>query len=127
MKSAWWGKSTGRHASSETKEDCMAMDNPSRISHLIGETVLDIDGDKVGKVTEIAFRPDTEVPEWLVVKTSLFGRWRLVPLGAAEELGDTLRVPYGRDTVLQAPVPEIPVTLAPSERDALLEHYAHAA
>ena len=105
----------------------MAMDNPSRISHLIGETVLDVDGDKVGKVTEIAFRPDTEVPEWLVVKTSLFGRWRLVPLGGAEELGDTLRVPYARDTVLHAPVPEIPVTLAPSERDALLDHYAHAA
>jgi sporulation protein YlmC with PRC-barrel domain len=104
----------------------MHADDLDGTRHLIGETVFDAQGDRVGKVSEIAFRPDTFDPEWLVVKTSLFGRKRLVPFAAAEEQGDRVRVPFGRDMVLDAPVPEIPMTLARSERDALLKYYQAA-
>jgi sporulation protein YlmC with PRC-barrel domain len=98
-----------------------------RIVHFVGEPVVDQEGHRIGKVTQVTYEPNTMTPEWLVVKTSVFGRLRLVPLDAAEDQGDTIRVPFPKDTVINAPVPEIPGTLATSERMALLSHYRQVA
>jgi sporulation protein YlmC with PRC-barrel domain len=99
----------------------------SETSKLVGESVVDPAGHRVGTVAEVAFEPNTLAPEWLVVKTSIFGRRRLVPLDTAHDQGDSIRVPYSKETVLDAPVPEIPGSLATSERAALFAYYAHAA
>jgi hypothetical protein len=95
--------------------------------HLVGDTMVDDEGHRVGKVTDVVSRPDTLEAEWLVVKTSRLGRSRLVPLAGAFEDGHTAHIAYSRDEVLSAPVPEIPTALAPSERRALLAHYHLAA
>jgi hypothetical protein len=94
---------------------------------VIGDVMVDDDGRRVGKVVGMASRPDTLEPEWLVVQTSLFGRKRLVPFMAAVEDGRTLHVRFSKDAILGAPQPDVPTSLAASERQALLEHYAHAA
>jgi sporulation protein YlmC with PRC-barrel domain len=99
----------------------------SEAPHMIGDTMVDDAGHKVGKVTDVVSRPDTLEAEWLVVKTSLFGRPRLVPLAAAVEDGHTARITFSKDEVLSAPIPEVPTSLAVFERQALLEHYHIAA
>jgi hypothetical protein len=95
--------------------------------NLVGDVMVDDAGHKVGKVTDVVSRPDTLEAEWLVVKTSLFGRPRLVPLVAAFEEGHTAHIAFSRDEVMSAPVPEIATSLAVFERQALLEHYHLAA
>jgi sporulation protein YlmC with PRC-barrel domain len=90
---------------------------------LVGDTMVDDEGRKVGKVTDVVSRPDTLEAEWLVVKTSLFGRPRLVPMAKATEEGDIAHIAASRDDVLSAPVPEVPTSLAVFEREALMEHY----
>jgi sporulation protein YlmC with PRC-barrel domain len=99
----------------------------SQTARLLGEPVVDRKGERIGTVAEVAFEPNTLAPEWLVVKTSIFGRRRLVPIESAQSEGDTIRVPYSKETVLDAPVPEIPGSLATRERTELLAYYQHAA
>src|ERR1700710_3099859 len=99
----------------------------SETPSLVGDTMVDDEGQKVGKVTDVVSRPDTLEAEWLVVKTSLFGRQRLVPLSATFEEGHTAHIAFSKDEVLSAPVPEVPTSLAVFERQALLEHYHRAA
>jgi hypothetical protein len=104
----------------------MHSDN-SGFPTVIGDVMVDDDGRRVGKVVGMASRPDTLEPEWLVVRTSLFGRRRLVPVASAVQDGQTLHVLFSKEAILGAPQPEVPTSLAASERRALLEHYAHAA
>jgi len=105
----------------------MALGDEEHVSELVGEVVIDLAGNRVGTVTQVSYQPDTLEPEWLVVKTSRFGRERLIPLGAADEHGDVIRIAFAKEVVLAAPIPEMPVSLAPREREALLEHYRHVA
>jgi sporulation protein YlmC with PRC-barrel domain len=98
-----------------------------KLTHARGERVVDLDGRRIGKVTNIAFEPNTYRADWLVVKTSMFGRPRLVPVATAVEEGHEIRVPFLKATVLNAPVPTIPLTPAMSECTALEEHYRRAA
>jgi sporulation protein YlmC with PRC-barrel domain len=99
----------------------------SETPNLVGDTMVDDEGQKVGKVTDVVSRPDTLEAEWVVVKTSFFGRQRLVPLSATFEEGHTAHITFSRDEVLSAPVPEVSTSLAVFERKALLEHYHMAA
>jgi hypothetical protein len=100
----------------------------SHVLHMVGETVVDKDNRRIGTVDVIAAAEDSlPVPEWLVVKTSLFGRRRLVPIVSVREEERTLHVPFAREAVMMAPVPHIPETLHHSEREALARHYAQAA
>jgi sporulation protein YlmC with PRC-barrel domain len=92
-------------------------------AHLVGDTMVDDEGHRVGKVTDVVSRPDTLEAEWLVVKTSLFGRPRLVPLASAVEDGQIAHITYSKDDVLSAPIPEVPTSLAAHERQVLLAHY----
>jgi hypothetical protein len=105
----------------------MDMDHEEHVSQLVGDVVIDAVGNRVGKVTQVSYQPDTLEPEWLVVKTSRFGRERLVPIGGVDEQGDVVRVAFAKEVVLGAPVPEMPVSLAPREREALIEHYRRVA
>ncbi len=94
---------------------------------LVGDTLVDDEGRRVGRVIDVVSRPDTLEAEWLVVKTSMFGRRRLVPMAATTETGHTAHIGFSRQEVLSAPVPEIPTSLAVFERQALMEHYHLAA
>jgi hypothetical protein len=99
----------------------------SGLSSVVGDTVVDKDGHRLGKVIAVASRPDTLQAEWFVVKTSLFGRQRLVPLACTTDEFDTLHISFSKGAVLSAPVPAVTTSLTVSERRALLEHYGLAA
>jgi hypothetical protein len=95
--------------------------------HLLGESVFDKKHRKIGRVQDLAEAYDMEVPEWLVVRTSLFGRQRLVPIDGIEEEDKKIHVRYSKKSILLAPVPEIPGRVFRWERDELERYYARAA
>jgi hypothetical protein len=106
------------------------MPDPMRwdqAAHLLGEPVFDKENHRIGRVEDLAEAYDKQVPEWLVVRTSLFGRQRLVPIDGVEEEDKKIHVPYSKKSILSAPVPEIPVRVFRWEREQLARHYARAA
>ena len=88
-----------------------------------GRTVVDQNGDKIGKFEEI-YLDESQSPEWASVTTGLFGmRQTLIPLRDAQEDDDVLRVPYDKDHVKDAPNVDPDEQLTPGEESALYRHY----
>ena len=60
------------------------MTTEQRVQDLIGATAYDQDGQKVGNISTVYYDRDTGEPEWLTVKTGLFGmKENFVPLALA--------------------------------------------
>src|SRR5919199_4446100 len=90
-----------------------------------GRTVLDRDGQEIGKLGDIYLDGETERPAFAGVRTGLFGRKEsIVPLADAAEVEDGVQVPYDKATVEDAPrLDPDDEALAPEEEDALFRHY----
>ena len=74
--------------------------------HLLsgGGNVVDSDGDKIGSIGQVFLDDRPDSPEWVTVKTGLFGMGEsFVPLRDAEVTGNDIRVPYTKDKVKDAP------------------------
>lgn len=94
------------------------------ITQITGGTVVGRDGDKLGTVGQVYLDDTTGRPEWVTVKTGLFGTSEtFVPLREAAVEGDTLRVPYDKSTVKDAPRVEADGHLSPAEEDDLYRYY----
>jgi len=94
----------------------------------IGHTVVDRDGDKVGKVQDVYLDRRSEEPEWLAVKTGLFGtNVSFVPVqNAATADDDTIRVEHEKDRIKDAPNIDPDGELSPEEERRLYEHYGRS-
>ncbi len=69
-----------------------------------GGSVVGDNEDKIGKVGQVFLDDDTSTPEWVTVKTGLFGSGEsFVPLAGATSDGKEIRVPFAKDTVKDAP------------------------
>jgi len=89
-----------------------------------GNDVVDRDGDKIGKVEEIYLDEQTDQPEWLAVKTGLFGgKLTFIPLAEATDEGGNVRVPYESSLVKDAPNAEADGALSQDEEQQLYRHY----
>jgi len=89
-----------------------------------GQDLYDNDGDKIGKIEEIYLDAETDQPEWAVVTTGLFGtKQTFVPIGDATQSGETLRVPFEKSTVKDAPNIDADGRLSQDEERALYQHY----
>ncbi len=89
-----------------------------------GQTVLDPDGEKIGRIEEIFLVEETGKPEWALVKIGrLKGRTTLVPLTRAHRTQDGVKVDVSKDRVSEAP--EVDAENEPSEQqvNALYRHY----
>jgi uncharacterized protein (TIGR02271 family) len=86
---------------------------------------VDNDGDKLGKVGQVYLDDQTGRPEWATVSTGLFGTSEtFVPLADATVSGGTLRVPYEKAKVKDAPrVDADQGHLSPAEEDELYRYY----
>ena len=105
----------------------MTMTDTSRLAQWIGGTLVDDSGDKIGKIETFYVDEQTDEPEWIAVATGLFGtRVSFVPLEGASPAGDSLRVPYSKDQVKDAPHAEADGDLSPDEEAALYRHYGLA-
>jgi uncharacterized protein (TIGR02271 family) len=95
------------------------------ITSIIGTTAVDNDGDKLGKVGQVYLDDQTGNPEWATISTGLFGtKETFVPLSDASVSGDTLRVPYDKAKVKDAPrVDANQGHLSPAEEEELYRYY----
>jgi hypothetical protein len=91
-----------------------------------GRTIVDRDGDKIGKLDEL-YLDDADRPAWGAVTTGLFGRRQsFVPLADLRPAGDDLQLPYDKDRVKDAPNVDPDEQLSDEEEDALHRHYGIA-
>ena len=95
------------------------------VSKIIGHNAVDSDGSKLGKIGQVYLDDETGRPEWATVSTGLFGTSEsFVPLAQAEISGDTLRVPYDKARVKDAPrVDADQGHLSPEEEAELYRYY----
>ncbi|MFJ9416420.1 PRC-barrel domain-containing protein [Streptomyces sp. NPDC101227] len=91
---------------------------------LTGLTVVDTEGSKVGTVQQVYRDDATNAPEWITVRTGLFGmRETFVPLAGARRAGGELHVPYAKEAIKKAPRIDTDGHLDPSEEAELYRHY----
>jgi sporulation protein YlmC with PRC-barrel domain len=92
---------------------------------LTGLTVVDRDGDKIGKIDDVYVDNSGGRHLWAAVNTGLFGlKSTFVPLDSAEQAdGDTVRVPFEKDHVKDAPNVDPEGQLTPEEENRLFSHY----
>jgi uncharacterized protein (TIGR02271 family) len=89
-----------------------------------GRTMLDRDGDKIGKIDDVYEDKQTGRPEWALVNTGLFGTKKtFVPLQDAAPVGEDVRVPLEKGHVKDAPSIEADGELSESEERQLYTHY----
>jgi hypothetical protein len=82
----------------------MATIQKDRILQFRGQNLCDRDGGKIGSIEEIYLDAKTDEPEWALVNTGLFGtKSTFVPLPDASEADGSLRVPFDKGTVKDAP------------------------
>ena len=89
-----------------------------------GRTMVDPAGDKLGTIDAIYLDDETGQPEWATVTSGLFtAKAAFVPLAQAQDLGDSVQVPYDKQQVSDAPSPQADGSLSQDEEAALYRHY----
>src|SRR3712207_891484 len=94
------------------------------ISRVIGKDVYDQSGDKIGSASEVYLDDDSGQPEWVTVRTGLFGtKESFVPLRDADLTDQGLRVPVSKSQVKDAPRVDTDGHLSPKEEQELYRYY----
>jgi uncharacterized protein (TIGR02271 family) len=102
----------------------MPVNATEEITRLRGATLVDSEGSKIGSIDEIYADQETGKPEWMAVRTGLFGtRLTFVPLAEAQTTGDEVRVPYDKSQVKDAPNVDPDGELSQDEESRLYAHY----
>jgi uncharacterized protein (TIGR02271 family) len=94
------------------------------LDRVIGADVYDADGSKIGTASEVFLDDQSGNPEWVTVKTGLFGtKETFVPIREADMTGDGLRVPVTKAQVKDAPKIDTDGHLSPQEEEELYRYY----
>src|SRR4051794_21781627 len=94
------------------------------ISRVIGQDVYDESGDKIGSASEVYLDDESGQPEWVTVRTGLFGtKESFVPIRDADLADDGLRVPVSKAKVKDAPKIDTDGHLSPEEEQELYRYY----
>ncbi|TFV62753.1 DUF2382 domain-containing protein [Geodermatophilus sp. DF01-2] len=94
------------------------------ISRVIGKDVYDQSGDKIGSASEVYLDDESGQPEWVTVRTGMFGtKESFVPIRNAELTDDGLRVPVTKSQVKDAPKIDTDGHLSPQEEQELYRYY----
>lgn len=93
-------------------------------AELDGLTVYDSEGERIGSVGRVYVDDSTGRPDWITVKTGLFGmKESFVPLAGARRAGPDLHIPYPKDRVKEAPRVDADAHLSVVEEEELYRHY----
>jgi uncharacterized protein (TIGR02271 family) len=94
------------------------------ISRVIGQDVYDASGEKIGSASEVYLDDESGQPEWVTVKTGLFGtKESFVPIRDADLTDNGVRVPVSKDQVKDAPKVDADGHLSPQEEQELYRYY----
>jgi uncharacterized protein (TIGR02271 family) len=89
-----------------------------------GQDLFDANGEKIGTLEEIYLDAQSGEPEWALVNTGMFGtKSSFVPLQGASQDGDSLRVPYDKAQVKDAPKVDPDGELSQQQESELYAHY----
>jgi uncharacterized protein (TIGR02271 family) len=98
------------------------------ISRVIGQDVYDESGDKIGSASEVYLDDETGQPEWVTVRTGMFGtKESFVPIRNADLTDDGVRVPVSKTQVKDAPKIDTDGHLSPEEEQELYRYYGMGA
>jgi uncharacterized protein (TIGR02271 family) len=107
------------------------METTTTYSGWIGRDAYDVNGDKIGEISDIFYDDETGRPEWLAVRTGLFGtKHSFVPIhgssvyGAGDEGGD-LQIAFDKDMVKDAPRIDDDEHLDPDQERELWSYYGY--
>src|SRR3569833_4250257 len=94
------------------------------ICRVIGLDVYDEAGEKIGSASEVYLDDETGEPEWVTVRTGLFGtKESFVPIRNADLTNDGVRVPVSKTQVKDAPKIDTAGHLSPQEEQELSRYY----
>jgi uncharacterized protein (TIGR02271 family) len=89
-----------------------------------GRAMVDPAGDKLGTIDAIYLDDETGQPEWATVASGLFtAKIVFVPLAQAQDMGDSVQVPYDKDQVTSAPTMRADGSLSQDDEAELYRHY----
>jgi uncharacterized protein (TIGR02271 family) len=92
-----------------------------------GQTMVSAGDEKIGKIEEIYLDTETERPEWALVNTGMFGSASsFVPIADATAADGSVRVPFEKAQVKDAPKVEGGGDLSEEDESALYAHYGMA-
>ena len=101
----------------------ITTDQLSRIAESNGNVVT-TDGEKIGSIGQIYLDDNTNEPQWVTVKTGLFGTSEsFVPLDGATVSGGDVAVKYDKATIKDAPRVDADGSISSEEEDALYSYY----
>lgn len=89
---------------------------------LYGRRALDRDGGELGTIEAVYLDPETEAPEWAVLKLGV-DHLALVPLAGADSTAEGVRLAFDQRLVRGAPGAAVARTELPRELEAELYHY----
>ncbi|MFD5268283.1 DUF2382 domain-containing protein [Streptomyces sp. NPDC058335] len=96
------------------------------IRNVLDHPVYDGEGHKIGEAKHVFFDDMTGRPEWVTVKTGLFGSSEsFVPIREASMVEDHIEVPYAKDRIKGAPSVDVDSGghLSESEEHRLYDYY----
>jgi uncharacterized protein (TIGR02271 family) len=94
------------------------------ISRVIGQDVYDESGEKIGSAAEVYLDDESGQPEWVTVRTGLFGtKESFVPIRDANLTDDGVRVSVSKGKVKDAPKIDTDGHLSPQEEQELYRYY----
>ena len=100
------------------------MSTAQELERAIGQDVYDVDGQKVGTAANLYASDLSGEPEWVTVKTGLFGtKESFVPLTGARTETDGLHVGARKDAIKDAPRIDDQGHLSEAEATELYRHY----
>ncbi len=100
------------------------MQTQTQVRELMGMSVTDTHGTKVGTIKQVYLNDDSGEPEWVTVHTGWFGmRESFVPLSGSRKNQDVLQVPYDKETIKGAPNVDADEHLSHAQIVGLYRHY----
>ena len=102
------------------------MITSEQVRTVMDRPVHDSDGNKIGNAKHVFLDDVTGTPEWVSVKTGMFGsNESFVPIREASMVGDHLEVPYDKETVKKAPNVDVDAGghLSVEEEHRLYDYY----
>ncbi|GAA1533027.1 PRC and DUF2382 domain-containing protein [Kribbella lupini] len=101
------------------------MSTAQELERTIGQDVYDVEGQKVGTAANLYASDLSGEPEWVTVKTGLFGsKESFVPLAGAHAEQDGLHVGQRKDLIKDAPRIDDQGHLSEAEAAELYRHYS---
>lgn len=100
------------------------MTTTQELQNMEGQTAVDVNGAKLGKIEQIYVDDRSGQPLWVTINTGMFGtKQSFAPLYGSRPAGDDLQLAVTKDMVKDAPGVEADGHIEDSENEALYTHY----